>query len=501
MPIAAAVACASSLLVWACSEAKEPRGTSEGATSLAYTPDGCDYVFEAPESRAFRDLARDEDEAIGDALSATPVRVRLGLGGGTRAGEPGYADPSTMAAFTWETPARTRAAKVRFGTDPSNLAEVRRGHSWTTLPPESGPGSNDPPMHLHEVHVCGLAPSKTYYYQVGGGAPGREVWSAVQSFSTVPRDGKIAVGLSGDSRDDPHIFQLVQLRMRDRGVAMQLFSGDLCQFTQEASAVARILDKAWKDPDDPSRFLTLGQTLFVPVAGNHDAESAQFYGSFALPGDGPLAEAYASFNVGPAHVVTMSDYYFALPSNRERLETDEAKAQMAWLEADLEKANQNRAAQPFLIFLSHRGMYTTSQHAKARDVLQVRRHLAPVFDRFGVDLVLSGHDHTFERTKPLKYGTPDAPVIVEPSGGAGGDARGTIFLVSAGAGAEAYQVETVAAPYRDKRVNFGKGTPFVGVYSFLVFEGRSLAVETYGLREGGRRVQDDELIDRLELTR
>ena len=45
-----------------------------------------------------------------------PQRVRVGLGGGTTMGQPGYADPTTTAAFTWETAESDHAAKVKIGT-------------------------------------------------------------------------------------------------------------------------------------------------------------------------------------------------------------------------------------------------------------------------------------------------------------------------------------------------------------------------------------------------
>ena len=54
---------------------------------------------------------------------------------------------------------------------------------------------------MHQVDVCGLTPGTTYYYQVGGGAAGGEIWSATQSFTTVPAAGDpITVGVYGDAR-------------------------------------------------------------------------------------------------------------------------------------------------------------------------------------------------------------------------------------------------------------------------------------------------------------
>ena len=86
------------------------------------------------------------------ALGSAPSRVRIGLGGGGISGTPGYADPTTSAAFTWETPDATAAAKIRLGTDRGALTDFHTGYSWTTPAPTVGIGTTDPAPHMHEVH-------------------------------------------------------------------------------------------------------------------------------------------------------------------------------------------------------------------------------------------------------------------------------------------------------------------------------------------------------------
>src|SRR5262249_45916033 len=162
----------------------------------------------------------------------------------------------------------------------------KTGYVWTTPPPTAGAGVDEPPTHMHEVHVCGLTPGKTYYYQVGGGAPGAEVWSATQSFTTVPTGGKVTVGILGDARDKVDVWQLVHKRMKNAAVNLQLISGDIVDIGSFEHLYANWLDAIWKDPADATKFLTLGEQMFVPIAGNHENEAARFYGAFAIPGDG-----------------------------------------------------------------------------------------------------------------------------------------------------------------------------------------------------------------------
>jgi len=458
-------------------------GGTDGGATFSYAPQGCAYTVSPPDTRGFTDLALDDAKAAGDA----PIRVRIGLGGGTSKGKAGYADPTTSAVFTWETAATTTAAKVRLGGDPNSLSDVHAGYSWQTPPPTVGLGNNEPPAQMHEVHVCGLTPGKTYYYQVGGGSP--EQWSATQSFTTVPSSGAIKIGVSGDSRDSADVLQLVQLRMRDAGVALQLFSGDFVLVGTQESLFAKWLDKMWKDPADSSKFLTLGQQMFLMAPGNHEHDLSQFFGNFALPGDGPYAETYASFDVGSAHVVVLDDEQIAVGQG------DPPAAQLAWLDADLAAAEADRAAHPFIIVVHHRGELSTATHGKDSDVAAARNALMPIWDKHHVDLVLNGHDHNYERSKPVT-GPASAPTVQASA------TMGTTYVVCAGAGAGAYAPGSGTVDYRAFNAGFGQyDNKYVGVYSILTLEQKKLTLQAYGLKQACGGVGGDDLIDTFTTMR
>jgi hypothetical protein len=454
------------LLLCACS-----KNTDENET-FAYKPAQCGYTVVPSEARGYTDVALD------GPTSAAPVRVRIGLGGTAKAGSPGYADPTTTAVFTWETSTPSTAAKIKLGKSPDALNDVRTGYSWTTPPPTAGLGTTEPGASMHEVHVCGLAPATTYYYQAGGGSP--EAWSDTQQFTTPPASGKVTIGVSGDSRDSADVFQAVQTRMRDRAVNLQLFSGDLLLYATQQSLYGTFLDKAAKDSS--GKPLTLGQQMILVVPGNHENDATQFFGNFALPGEGPNAETYGSFDVASAHVVLLDD-------NSIANETDDAtaKEQLAWLDADLAHAVLNRAAVPFLVVVHHRGELSTSNHSKDGDVASARTALMPIWDQYHVDLVLNGHDHNYERSKP-STGPASAPV---PAAG------GTTYVVCAGSGADAYAPGKDPAPYREKNVGYGGGTPYTGVYAILTLDGPKLHVSAYGLKASA---PDDE-VDSFDLSR
>src|SRR5260221_14226448 len=87
-------------------------GSDSGSMPFSFKPTGCDYAIAPPDSRGFVDLATDKD-----VPGAEPLRVRIGLGGGTGKGQSGYAGPTTTAVFTGEKAAAHGAAKGKIAND------------------------------------------------------------------------------------------------------------------------------------------------------------------------------------------------------------------------------------------------------------------------------------------------------------------------------------------------------------------------------------------------
>jgi hypothetical protein len=455
-------------------------GSDDGGTvSLTYSPQGCNYTYTPPDTLGYLDLAVDDTGPV-DPTQGAPQRVRLGLGGGTDKGQAGYADPTTSATFTWETAESNHAAKVKLGTSAAALSQTQTGYTWTLKPTL---GTN---AFFHEVHVCGLTAGTTYFYQVGGGPAGAEVWSAPQSFTTAPASGSITVGVYGDSRDQVTTWQAVQVRMRNAAVTMSLVGGDLVDIGGEETLYGQWLDAIWHDPNDATKFLTLGQQYIVPINGNHENDTATSFANWAIPGDGLYAETYASFDLGNTHFTLVDDQQMALaPSGAE------AKAQLAWLDKDLAAAAADRTVHPFIVVIGHRCLFSTSTHGAEKEVTDLRGVLVPIFDKYSVDLVVNGHDHDYERSKPLKAGSPPNgdPVV----------GQGTTYVVSAGAGADAYPTGTPAA-FTAKSVAYGSGTSYIGAYSLLTLSGNTLKLDAYGLKASATTVAGDDAIDTLTLT-
>jgi acid phosphatase type 7 len=154
-----------------------------------------------------------------------------------------------------------------------------------------------------------------------------------------------------------------------------------------------------------------------PSLGNHDSNANNLHGrpyldSFVLPADAGAgaypnhAERYYSFDYGPVHFVALdTELAFQDPARRAE--------QLAWLETDLAAS-----AAPWKVAFFHRSPFSAGgEHGSD---LAVRSAFSPVFERYGVRLVISGHEHTYERTKPWRIGTTGTPVIYIVTGGGGG---------------------------------------------------------------------------------
>ncbi len=130
---------------------------------------------------------------------------------------------------------------------------------------------------------------------------------------------------------------------------------------------------------------------FYPAIGNHERRTRRgrpFLEAFVLP----EPERYYSFNWGDVHFVAIDT-------------TQPNTEQLTWLAADL---TQNTL--PWVVVFGHHPMYTNSLRGPQ---LAIRRAFAKIFTEHEVDLVLTGHEHQYER-----FRVADVNYIVSGGGGA-----------------------------------------------------------------------------------
>jgi hypothetical protein len=366
------------LLVGGCANTGDDDvATDDDATAAdddATPSDPCGAVY-VPQSPLVEDdpaLAVSTDQGIG--ATPEPQRVRTGL----------YDDATTSFVVHWETDLDTTASVVEWGL--GDVTENRKvGYSFV-LGPDGGTQ-----VRVHEVRLCDLEPGTAISYRVGADGAMSDTY-AYTTFDPTADDLSFLV--MGDSRDNHDI----QAQLTDAAVAHDprflLHTGDYLFLANSISEWAEFFDASTPE---------LASMPMVPVHGNHELFLAEYFGMVAAPGN----EEWYSVDLGPLHVAVIND-------SRDD-ETIEQQAQ--WLDQDLTKSTA-----AFDIVVTHRAFYSSGNHGST-EILQ--ETLIPIIDAHDVPLVLSGHDHGYERTVPLTAGAVD-------------EAGGTTYVICAGAGADLY---------------------------------------------------------------
>jgi hypothetical protein len=343
---------------------------------------------------------------------------------------------------------------------------------WRTdIPTESvvnyGTHSQDyPPLvdltltNQHVIRLTGLAPATRYFYGVGSltevlaQGPGCR-------FVTAPLSGQSvstriwAVGDSGGlSYGETNVIP-----MRDAYYS----------FTQTRRSDVWLLlgDNAYEDGTDEEFQLNffnvfpsmLRQTPPWPTIGNHETYSADSGGwfpyldVFSTPTNGEAGgvpsgtNRYYSFNYGNIHFVSLD----AMTQSRA---PDGPMAN--WLRADLD-ANTNL----WLIAFWHHPPYSKGTHDSDSEIelIEMRQKIVPILEAHGVDLVLCGHSHNYERSFLINghygFSTNLSPsMILDHGSGREGD-TGAYIKVNSGRQANKGTVYVVAGTGGDLQPRFG----------------------------------------------
>jgi len=322
-------------------------------------------------------------------------------------------DPATTQAVTWRTDPSITRAIAEFAVA-NELGRELKGESITarteSLTTDLGQA------HYHSAEFTGLAPGTLYTYRVGDGVN----WSEWFHFRTASRDARrFSFVYFGDAQNDirTHWSRVFREAFREAPrAAFTLHAGDLINNAHR--------DAQWGEWHGAPAWVNATIPV-VPVPGNHEHakldpkdEQARFVLSiqwrpqFTLPENGPegLAETCYWFDYQGARLI-------ALNSNEKQEE------QVAWLRAVL-KNNPQR----WTILTFHHPIFSP---ARNRDNARLRELWKPVFDEFRVDLVLTGHDHTYARsgdmTDRTRVGTTNVPKgynqVYDP-------VIGTVYVVS-----------------------------------------------------------------------
>lgn len=200
-----------------------------------------------------------------------------------------------------------------------------------------------------------------------------------------------------------------------------------------------------------------------PSPGNHDylTNNLAPYLAYFNPPKQALNNRdqgrYYSFDEGNIHFVSLDTNTPLNESNDNRKDD-----MIDWLEQDLAKTDKEWK----IVYFHHPPYSSGKEHGED---LRVQQKLVPIFEKYKVDLVFSGHEHNYERTCPLLGGKCQGDVGNKGNMGN----MGVLYIVTGGGGAGLYGFST-PQPYSVVRsVNY----EFVDV----VVEGCKLEAKVTGL--------------------
>lgn len=396
-----------------------------GLASAPWTLAACSSAAQAPVSVVGRHLSFGPDPQRGMAIAGEltappPGRVVVELG--------------------------QNLAPGRFEGGTTVEAEVRRLVSQ--VPQADGTIRGSDQYFVH-AFADGLAPGGRYSYRFRlpdgtttevaefGTAPRTATgpWTftafADQGVDTAPRDGDGFTNQyykSDDTRRTMTPSTAMVERIAATRPAFHLLAGDICY--ADPSGEGRPVRSAG-GPDSPTGFDSFDPTTWTTyfgliersaastpwmfATGNHDMEAlydddgspggaTHGYGGHAarldLPRNGPSGcPSVYSVRYGNVGVVSVdaNDLSTEIPTNAGYSRGTQA----AWLRRTLASYRADPGVDFVVAFLHHCAFATSKSHASDAGV---RATLAPLCDEFGVDLVLQGHNHQYERTNPIRFG-------------------------------------------------------------------------------------------------
>jgi acid phosphatase type 7 len=232
---------------------------------------------------------------------------------------------------------------------------------------------------IAETPIDGLRPASRYRYRVelgGESYPGE--------FATAPEVGSgapFSFVVFGDTRSNAENHRRVMDRAASEVPDFLLGTGDLVDRGDR--------EDQWQTFFDVERRVLRDNVIF-PALGNHDRQGRgrtadNFRTYFSVPENSPDPGRYYAFSYGNAR-------FLVLDSNSTSFALTD---QTAWIESQLAEARQDARVDHVFVVMHH-PPFSISLHGGQRDL---RERWTPLFEKYAVTAVFSGHDHCYERAE------------------------------------------------------------------------------------------------------
>jgi len=321
-------------------------------------------------------------------------------------------DPATTQSITWETAAALTSPQgqvAKMSAHPNFEASAATVQGVVTAADANTPGH-------YAVAFTGLEAGTRYLCRVGDG----KSWSEWNAFRTADAASAAFRFLYvGDAQNSIKSLWSRTIRAAYAAAPDARFVASAGDLVAEGHDV-----RLWNEWRDAQGFVTATMPS-LPVVGNHDLHrvpgspdakavlsvSPIWHQLFSLPDNGPDAremkgQSYFMDYQGVRFVVVDVNV-FANEEFDAGAKQRIWNSQIAWVNKVLAN-NPNR----WTIVLQHQPLYAM---AKGRDYQEMRAALGPLYEKYGIDLVLLGHDHLYSRSHKVAQGQvvdPGAPGII-----------------------------------------------------------------------------------------
>lgn len=262
----------------------------------------------------------------------------------------------------------------------------------------------------NKATISGLAAQTTYYYKVDD--------KEIKSFKTGNTDkfrfafvGDPQIGSSNEQKGkglkDPEAIQKFNIaqsnavandsynwsqtlnKIQSAGTAFIVSAGDQIQTTKKkapgnSSTTSEIEYAGYLSPD------VLTSLPVATTVGNHDADNANYKYHFNVPNSSNLG---SNKIVGGDYYFTYGDVLFMMLNTQDTNSAEHIQF--------IQNTVAKNANCKWKVVTLHQDIYGSAEHSNEPEIVNLRYALTPTFEKYGVDAVLTGHDHAYSRSKFL----------------------------------------------------------------------------------------------------
>jgi len=274
---------------------------------------------------------------------------------------------------------------------------------------------------IHKVELPGLKANHIYRYRVGS----KKGWSDVLEMKTITSGNNWSPNLAlfGDMGNENAVsLPFIQQEVAEGKYDAVIHVGDMAYDMAEENGLRGDMFMEQIEP-------IASMVPYMTCPGNHEwhYNFSNYKARFNMPRDDE--NMFYSFDIGPIHFVSIStEFYYFLNYGLKQV-----ILQYNWIEKDL--SNVDRNIHPWIVVFGHRPMYCTNDDRDDCTKFETRTRtglplihlwgLEDLFMKYGVDVAVWAHEHSYERLLPTynrtvvpgphdgqPYNDPAAPVHI-----------------------------------------------------------------------------------------